>query len=92
LKDKKPFSMTLLPSPVEDYFYYMGSREAPTLVSDEGFIIGVVNQIQEISTEQIEQIRTGPQARAFAVAARHGVYRETQPLNGRLFTIEFQMP
>ena len=76
---------SLLSSPIEDYFYYVGSLEVsiPPKCFEGGVSYAVVNPVLEISAEQIEQISTGPDAISLADAVGHGLYREVQPLNGR---------
>jgi carbonic anhydrase len=72
----------LIPSPIEDYFYYSGSREIPDCTEPNLHVIP--NQVFEASVDQISAFASGPYAAPFAEAEYHGMYRNTQPLNGRI--------
>lgn len=81
---------TLLSSPIEDYFYYIGSREVPAPDCYEGSFYAIPNRVIEIAPQQIEALRNGPDVAPLAWAAGHGLYREVQPLNGR--TVYHRVP
>jgi len=81
---------SLLPSPIEDYFYYTGGVEVPVPDCYEGTFYAIPNLVLDISPEQIADMRSGPDATPLADAAGHGLYREVQPLNGR--TVYHRVP
>jgi len=81
---------SLLPSPIEDYFYYSGSHEIPEPDCQENMRLAIVNRVLEVSADQIATMESGVGATAVAEAAGHGVYRDVQPLYGR--TVYHRVP
>lgn len=81
---------SLLSSPVQDYFYYSGSRDTPAPDCVEPVLYVIPNQVFGIGVDQLQAIVSGSHARAIAAAGFHGIYREPQPLNGR--TVYHRVP
>ena len=81
---------TLLSTPVQDYFYYSGSRDVPAPDCVEPVLYVIPNQVFEVAVDQLQAVVTGADARALAAAGFHGLYREPQPLNGR--TVYHRVP
>ena len=81
---------SLISTPIEDYFYYSGSRDTPAPDCIENISFVVVPEIFSISVDQLQAIKSGSYARAWASGGYHGVYREPQPLNER--TVYHRVP
>jgi carbonic anhydrase len=81
---------TLISSPIEDYFYYSGSRDVPAPDCVEPVLYVIVNQVFSLGADQLQDLMNGPYGRGFAASGGHGLYRETQPLNGR--TVYHRVP
>ena len=81
---------SLISSPIEDYFYYSGSRDAPAPDCVEPNLYLIVNQVFSVGVDQLQDLVNGPNGRALAAAGYHGLYREPQPLNGR--TVYHRVP
>lgn len=71
----------LISNPIEDYFYYSGSREVLCI---EPNLYVIPNQVFEASVDQINALASGPYAAPIAEAEYHGLYRNAQPLDGRI--------
>ena len=51
---------------------------------EESYMYIISAQVLEVSADQLSALASGPYARAIAEAELHGLYRDVQPLNGRL--------
>ena len=74
---------TLSSGPIENYFYYSGSRDVPTPDCVEPTIFVILDEVFTVSVDQLQALENGPNARGFQASNGHGLYREVQPLNGR---------
>ena len=73
----------LLPTPVSDYFFYSGGREVPVPDCDEPFYNVIINELYEVGRGQVEALAEGIYAQVIADSGEHGMYKDTQPRNGR---------
>ena len=74
---------TLSNGPIENYYYYSGSRDVPAPDCMEPNIFVIPDEVFTLSVDQLQTLVNGPNARGMQASNNHGLYRDTQPLNGR---------